>query len=64
MGDRALACFWKGGFSVIASSSQQIRFLMILLLGSPDAPIGKNERRLILLLSTIQEWLSDHPCLD
>lgn len=39
---------------MIASSSQQIRFLVILLLGSQDAPIGENERKLILLLSTIE----------
>jgi len=31
-----------------------MRFLVILLLGSLDAPIGRNERKLILLISTIE----------
>ena len=35
------------------SSGEQIRFLLILLLGSQDVPMGESERKLILLLSTV-----------
>jgi hypothetical protein len=35
------------------SNGQQIRFMVILLLGSAEAPLGANERKLILLLGKI-----------
>jgi len=35
------------------SSGQHIQFMMILLLGSVEAPIGAKERKLILLLGDL-----------
>jgi len=35
------------------SNGQQIQFMVILLLGSVEAPIGAKERKLILLLGDL-----------